>query len=126
MSNDLIGVSVKCTNRSEAVLKLLQDRVQEGLEECADFLKEKAKEYCPVDTGALQASIGAEPVGNRHVVIYAGGDSLTNAGNDKHVDYAPYVEFGTSRSPAQPFLRPAKENHRGELKQIMDAAMSRQ
>ena len=124
-SGDLIGVSVRCTNRSDVVLRLLEDRVQEGLEECAEFLRDKAKGYCPVDTGALQASIDAKPVGNRHVVIYAGGDSLTNAGNGKHVDYAQYVEFGTSRTPAQPFMRPAKENHKGELKQIMDGALSR-
>lgn len=122
MSNDIISASVKCFNRSDNVLKLLNDRVQQGLVDCGEFLREKAREYCPVDTGALQESIDYKPVG-KYVVLYAGGDSLTHAGNDKHVDYAGYVEFGTSRAAAQPFLRPAKENHMDEVKRIMDNAL---
>lgn len=122
MSNDLISTSVKCFNRSDVVRKLLEDRVMAGLEECADLLKERAREYCPVKTGALQESIDTAVVGN-YVVIYAGGDSVTHKGEDKHVNYAEYVEYGTSRTPAQPFMRPAKENHASEVKRIMDNAL---
>lgn len=123
MSNgDVISVSAKCFNRSEVVRKLMEERVLAGLEECADLLKERAREYCPVDTGALQESIDTAVVGN-YVVIYAGGDSFTHKGTDKHVDYAEYVEYGTSRTPAQPFMRTAKENHADEVKRIMDNAI---
>lgn len=53
---------------------------------------------CPVDTGRLRSSI-THDVGQdeRGLVGRVGSD----------VVYAPYVEFGTSRTPAQPFLRPA-------------------
>lgn len=61
---------------------------------------------CPVDTGRLRASIthamGTDPTG-----LFA--DVLTD------VEYAPYVEFGTSRAPAQPFLRPALDVLAGGL-----------
>ena len=37
-----------------------------------------------------------------------------------NVEYAVYVEFGTSRMEAQPYLRPAAEQAVAELDQIAD------
>ena len=54
-----------------------------------------AKQIVPVDTGALKQSIGAEPITSH----------LIHIGSDMH--YAGYVEYGTSVSPAQPWLTPA-------------------
>lgn len=51
---------------------------------------EMARSQCPVDTGNLQASISA-----------SGGTITVGA------EYAQYVEYGTWKSPAQPFLTPA-------------------
>lgn len=57
-----------------------------------------AKHLAPVDTGRLRASIGWRlEVDTRGLVALVGTD----------VHYAPYQEFGTSRMPAHPFLRPA-------------------
>lgn len=53
------------------------------------------KQITPVDTGALRQSYGADPVSSEKVLI----------GSDK--EYAPYVEYGTSRMGAQPHLTPA-------------------
>lgn len=57
-----------------------------------------AKRLAPVDTGRLRSSIvdemGAE-----------GDDLVARIGTD--VEYAAYVELGTSRAGAQPYLRPA-------------------
>lgn len=64
-----------------------------------------AKRLCPVDTGRLRSSIGKRleqrPDGPTGVI-------------GSNVEYAVYVEFGTSRSPAQPFLRPALDAARGK------------
>lgn len=57
-----------------------------------------AKRRCPVDTGRLRSSI-------THQVGQDGKGVVGVVGTD--VDYAPYVEMGTSRMGAQPFLRPA-------------------
>lgn len=54
-----------------------------------------AKQFAPVDTGALKQSIGAVPLSSTSVLI----------GTDK--DYAGYVEYGTVNSPSQPYLTPA-------------------
>ena len=41
-----------------------------------------------------------------------------------NVEYAPYVEFGTSKTRAKPFLRPAIENYRNEYLEILKSNLS--
>lgn len=53
------------------------------------------KQLTPVDTGALKQSYGAVPVSSNEVEV----------GSD--MEYAPFVEYGTSRMGAQPHLTPA-------------------
>lgn len=60
---------------------------------------------CPVDTGRLRNSITS----------VADSETATIGTN---VEYAPYVELGTSRQNAQPYLRPAIEDHLQEYKDI--------
>jgi HK97 gp10 family phage protein len=60
----------------------------------------RAKRLCPVDTGRLRSSITHDEVerrGRTTLVVRVG----TN------VEYAAYVELGTSRQRSQPYLRPA-------------------
>ena len=59
-----------------------------------------AKRNCPVDTGRLRSSITNE--------IGQDGEGLV-AVIGTNVEYAPYVELGTSKMAAQPFLLPALE-----------------
>lgn len=54
-----------------------------------------AADLAPVLTGALSASISAEVQSDAEVIV------------SSDVRYAAYVEFGTSDTPTQPFLRPA-------------------
>lgn len=87
--------------------------IQSGLDEllkspsgplAADLLRRTlrveatAKRLCPVDTGRLRASISHEIQTDSHGLIGVVGSN---------VEYASFVEFGTSRSRAQPYLRPA-------------------
>lgn len=53
------------------------------------------KQITPVDTGNLKGSYGAVPVTSHEVHV------------GTEVEYAPYVEYGTSRMAAQPHLTPA-------------------
>jgi len=59
-----------------------------------------AKRNCPVDTGRLRSSITNEMGTDAQGLVATIG---TN------VEYAPYVELGTSKMAAQPFLLPALE-----------------
>ena len=41
------------------------------------------------------------------------------------IDYAPYVEFGTSKMPARPFLENAANNYSGEYRAILQRELDR-
>ena len=71
------------------------DIVREALLTTAADIVNLSKQLAPVDTGALKESISADPVSSTRVLI----------GSDR--DYSPFVEYGTSQSPAQPYLTPA-------------------
>lgn len=66
-----------------------------ALEKIADAVERDVKRLAPVDTGHLRASIRRDPVIGDTVSIRA------------TAEYARYVEQGTSRMHAQPFLKPA-------------------
>jgi HK97 gp10 family phage protein len=57
----------------------------------------RARELVPVDTGRLRRSISSDVEGKELVVGTVSADT----------EYAAYVEYGTSRMHAQPYLRPA-------------------
>lgn len=59
----------------------------------------------PVVTGSYR---GNTPAGEKAVYI------------GTNVEYAAYVEMGTSKSEAQPFLKPAVTDHREEYKRIIE------
>jgi HK97 gp10 family phage protein len=68
-----------------------------GVEEAAQQVAAVAREKAPVDTGALRDSI---------TVVEAEGNSRDVIAD---VRYANFVEFGTSDTEPEPFLRPAVE-----------------
>ena len=71
-----------------------------------------AKKLCPVDTGNLRNSITHQQYDEDTEVI------------GTNVEYAPYVELGTTRMRARPYLRPAATNHSDEYKALMEAALT--
>lgn len=95
------GIDVDSRAFEAGLRKALQDlkiNTEGGLVAFATGTINRAKELCPVDTGALRSSLGFEQGRDSRSVfvdIYA------------RREYAPYVEFGTSRAHAQPYLRPA-------------------
>jgi len=81
------------------------------LKSVAKEVKEEAKELVPVDTGSLRKSIRvtstAKVAGKiTRVGVRAGGYEV-NPKTGNLVNYAIYVEFGTSRQTPQPYLIPA-------------------
>lgn len=71
----------------------------------AQTISRTAKQSCPVKTGTLRRSIRAV-VSKDKAEVHAGGSV---AGIATPVEYAGYVELGTSKMAAQPYLRPAVE-----------------
>lgn len=101
---------VKFTDNSKAFLDELERRKQLALKAIGMTAETHAKKLCPVDTGRLRNSISHT---NDEDTAYIG----TN------VEYAPYIELGTSRTKAQPFLKPAILDNIDEYKQIVSSIM---
>ncbi len=87
-------------------LRLISDRTAEASTEALslDRMVLAAKVLCPVDTGALMASIRAERRSQLESTLVAGGGGYVNPRTLRPVDYAHQVHDGTSRTPPRPFL----------------------
>lgn len=101
LKSDLTRIALKAPKlAAEALHKTGQDVIQ------------LTKQLTPVDTGNLQRSYRVEEVSESKVTV----------GTD--VEYAPFVEFGTSRQSAQPHFIPAfaqsAETFEQRLKQAFD------
>lgn len=107
--------------------KALDPAAIKGVKEVAKAIRDDAKEMCPVDTGSLQKSIRvgayAKPAGHTHSVRVTAGGHVTNPKSKRKVDYASYVEFGTSKQRSQPFMRPAIVKHRRDLAKAIKEAI---
>jgi HK97 gp10 family phage protein len=86
------GMSALMAQLDEVGLQFTLEDIVPG----AEIILARAQDNCPVDTGFLRAS------GNLFM-DEGRGDVLI--GFD--AEYASYVEFGTYKMEAQPFLRPA-------------------
>lgn len=79
---------------SRAGLAQIQAAVGRMTERLVDEIAADARNYAPVDTGELVASIEGEARG-------------TSGRVSASADHAAYVELGTENMRAQPYLRPA-------------------
>ena len=105
---------------------VMSPRVAQATQESCELVQTIAKSYCPVDTGALTASIAISQPNE--------GDASITQSVAPGMFYAPYVEYGTGRrgdpsAPyahvmswpgmhAQPYMRPALDEARGQVKDI--------
>jgi HK97 gp10 family phage protein len=91
----------------------LPKAVREIVQETILGIESTAKIRCPVDTGALRASIQSEMTGDTSGVV------------GTNIEYAPFVEFGTSKMAAQPYMTPAAEGERRHYMKKMTDLESR-
>ena len=106
------GVEVVEDNR-KTVESGIQSAVLRALEEIGLLAEGYAKKLCPVDTGRLRNSI-THAVSSSENAVYVGSN----------VEYAPHVELGTRHQDAQPFLRPAAQDHGPEYRRVIHDALS--
>lgn len=133
-----LGDSMALIDNTERVKAAIEQGIINGLTGIGMTMERYAKEKCPVDTGDLRRSITfAVDTEERRVTC----------GTNK--EYAPYVELGTgvyyaggrqdawyyqdakgnwhrtNGQKAQPYLKPAGEEHGDEFKQIFINALQR-
>lgn len=107
-------MTVKTTWHGDRLMSKIEHEARRSIIECLIVAEGDAAHLCPVDTGRLRASITRST---------ENGGLTGKIGTN--VEYAPYIEFGTSRSAAQPFLRPAIDDNKDAFDRIFRANMKR-
>lgn len=112
--------------------------IEEALGTCCAIVEKSAKQKAPKDTGALRRSITSKVEDNKGIIFTP-------------LEYAPYVEYGTglfaesggrkdvpwnyqddegkwhstSGQKPQPFMRPALEENKALIKQILKEELTK-
>ncbi|NVM21307.1 MAG: HK97 gp10 family phage protein [Desulfobacterales bacterium] len=120
----------------DKLIKEVEQKCTNNIKRACFMVETDAKRMCVVDTGRLRSSICsnwtgsgqtrtakwkkplkgkdtteiAEPRGKKDEIVGIVG---TN------VQYAVYVEYGTRKMSAKPYLRPALEKNKGKIKQLL-------
>ena len=94
------------------VLSALNLAKRQTTEAIGLYVEGEAKARCPVDTGNLRGSISHDSDEEKAVI----GSST---------EYGIFVEKGTSRQKAQPYLTPAVENNISTIKEIVQRGLGR-
>lgn len=106
-ASDISGlVEVRADNR-EAIANAIDRALVAALEEIGLVAEGYAKATCPVDTGRLRNSV---------THLLKGYDCFIGT----NVEYAPYVEEGTSRMKGKHFLRKAATGHGDTYRAILE------
>jgi HK97 gp10 family phage protein len=108
-----IEVDDQASPMLEAALANIQDQINAGLDEAGNEIVIYAQQIVPVRTGRLRSSI-TYTVADGQLIIMA------------TAPYAKYVEFGTRRMRAEPYIRPAIDAYMDALtssieEQVLDA-----
>lgn len=106
-----IEFDVKVDN-TKYFLEALPSAIRKALTSMGMACETYAKRDCPVDTGRLRNSMKYEVVMDEEAV-YIGTE----------VEYGKYVELGTSKMRAQPFLKPAATEHTEEYRSLAEDAL---
>jgi len=99
---------------SEAAVAISQG-LEDGVAESAHALRDDAKRNAPVETGKLRDGIAAHVEGLKAEVAVFDLDAY----------YSQFVEFGTSKQPAQPFMLPAVEAERKRFVKRLNKAVKK-
>jgi HK97 gp10 family phage protein len=94
----------------DKAIKSMDQAVNVALTASALVVEGQAKALVPVDTGNLRNSITHE-LGKKEARV------------GTNVEYAPFVELGTVKMAAQPYLNPALEMNRSNIKKIFASAI---
>ena len=103
-------IDIKFTDNSRMTLDLFRKACERGLVAIGLTAERHAKNITPVDTGRLRNSIS-----------HAATEDAAYIGTN--VEYAPYVELGTSLNKAHHMLKRAASEHSDEYKKLLEDSM---
>lgn len=105
------SVKVIKTNVKSILDSMTGDRLGKAVMAGAFVFEAAAKMKTPIDTGNLVNSINTELISSDETSAFA------EVGTG--VEYAEHVEFGTSKMPAQPYMRPAYDETEATIQETI-------
>lgn len=115
-----------------AVPETIKQAVQPTLKRQANNMAATMRGLVPVQDGDLQRSIEVTPAGQQTPPYSQPGGSMTVPENavavtvgNTDVRYAHLVEYGTTKTQAQPYFWPAVRLHRNKATQAIKRGVSR-
>ena len=91
----------------DKVIQSVENAKRGGLEAASLIVEADAKLRAPVDLGNLKGSITHKVTSDEEAKI------------GTNVDYAPYLEYGTHKMAAQPYLRPALDSNKARIEKMI-------
>lgn len=99
----------------ERLIDSLPDKFAKGMQDACHLIEAKAVEKVPVDTGFLKGTIT-----NKVTKEGSSIDGWVYA----TAEYAPFIELGTYKTQAKPFLYPALAENQSVIRQIFSEVLS--
>ena len=117
-----MNVNVNLTDNSKIFKNALPEQIGKALEAIGLTAEKHAVEEISKAVYDTPESPNYVRTGRlRNSITHARDDTSAYVGTN--VEYAAYVELGTSRMNPRPYLRPAAENYADEYKQIVKTAL---
>lgn len=113
---ELTGVD-EILNRLQQMGENVGRLENKALKNAAEPVLEDAKANVPIRTGKLKEGLKIGKIKNKDGVKYilVGVDR----GDNSEIFYGKFIEFGTSKRAAHPFLQPAYEKNKNNIKEII-------
>jgi HK97 gp10 family phage protein len=121
-TQNLTGFDELAKKLKELGPKVAKNGLRRATSAGAAIVRNDARTRAPVDTGEMKRDImmkrerdvrGGDTTGTVYTVYVRSGKKSRMAGKKRNVDrdsyYWKFIEFGTAKMPAKPFLRPAFE-----------------
>lgn len=120
---DAYGMLVIRENNVRAYQHALNSAIARALEEMGLLAERFAKENLSVPKSGHKTKPDPRPnvdTGRlRNSITHAVDISESSVAVGTNVEYAPYVELGTSRMKKWPYLQPAAQQHGSEYRQVL-------
>lgn len=115
---------VEWIDHSGDVKKAINEAMKRALDICGGKAETYAKQLAPVGTPESTGIPGYHGGTLRNSITHEQWDEKTEVIGST-VKYAPYVELGTYKMKARPFLRPAAEGHTAEYRQVIESELAK-
>lgn len=115
MNTEIKGLKDLIKNLNDLPVKLEKKVIRAAVRKGANVVRDKARELVDKDTHNLQKSIITTGVKVSGKIAFRVSLKQRKTKNAKDPYYGRFKEFGTSKMPAHPFMRPALDTSEGEV-----------